>query len=632
MKKIQVKLFRTLLVTSTFPLIVVGFITVVFLGKMAVNDVQQRIDNYLQISQGIYQSVSENLKFVVRDQNRRIYSLLADDQLDLLKNEYSKVVVKNKLDFFVITDNFGKVLVSMSSPGFEGGDYSRDFFVRKALRGQIYVSTEVLDAKELEKLGLLEKSRIPGISPEQGLVIKASMPVINNNEIIVGTMTAGYLLNNNNGVIIDKIIKDSNLVATVFLGSVRVCSSLPLVNHLSVLGTTLNPQIIKNIRENKSDLPVKIQVSNNWYLAGYAPLYNSQKEIIGVLGVGFPEKAVFALRDELMKLFILAVALSALLALFIGILSGGTIVRSINKLYWGIEAFGRGDYTHRLEIHSQDEIQELAEFFNKTMIQIMAARQELEACSLNVQNLETKVSQGAAQLEAAQKQLVEYERMAAMGRMATALSHELRNIFAEIQASLYNLRTKMTKDCPNFLEYLKGIDDSLNHANEILSNVLRFSYPKKIIYSEVDINYLMDSILSYPHVISAVKDNKVKVEKDFSAGLPRIKADGMQLREAIQNLMVNALQAMPDGGKLAVFTSFDNASVRVKIADTGIGMSKEALANLFTPFFTTKTRGLGLGLCITKSIIQEHSGNIQVFSEPGRGTTFIVTLPLAASL
>jgi two-component system NtrC family sensor kinase len=349
MKKLQVKLFRTLLFTSTFPLVVVGAITLVFLGKMAVNDAQQRIDGYLRISQGIYQSVSENLKFVVRDQNRRIYSLLADDQIDLLKNEYAKVVAKNKLDFFVITDSSGKVLISMSSPGFEGSDYSRDFFVRKALRGQIYVSTEVLEAQELEKLGILEKAKIPGLSPVQGLVIKASMPIINNNEIIVGTMTAGYILNNNNGVIIDKIIKNSSLIATVFMGSVRVCSSLPLVKNLSVIGTKLSSQVMKGFQKNKNDFLGRVKVSNNWYLAGYTPLYNSQKEIIGILGVGFPEKTIFALRDELMKLFILAVGLSVLLALLIGILSGGTVVRSINKLYWGIEAFGRGDYTHRLE-------------------------------------------------------------------------------------------------------------------------------------------------------------------------------------------------------------------------------------------------------------------------------------------
>jgi signal transduction histidine kinase len=279
------------------------------------------------------------------------------------------------------------------------------------------------------------------------------------------------------------------------------------------------------------------------------------------------------------------------------------VIRSINKLYWGIEAFGRGDFTHKLEIRSQDEIQELAEFFNKTMAQLMADKQELKAYSLNVQNLETKVIKSTEQLEAAQKQLVGYERMAAMGRMATALSHELRNIFAEIQAALHNLKNKIAKDSPHSVEYLKEIDASLSHATETLANVLKFSYPKKLIISEVDINYLLDNILTLANVQTLIGKNKVKVERDFFPGLAHIKADGLQLREAILNLVINAIQSMPEGGKLAVFTDTDNSAVRIKIVDTGVGMAKEAQVHLFTPFVTTKSRGLGLGLCITKSIM-----------------------------
>ena len=92
---------------------------------------------------------------------------------------------------------------------------------------------------------------------------------------------------------------------------------------------------------------------------------------------------------------------------------------------------------------------------------------------------------------------------------AGSLSHELRNIFAEIQSSLYNLRTKIIKDCPQFLDYLKGIDESLNHANETLSNVLKFSYPKKLILSDVDINYLIDNILSFADIQAQIKNNKI---------------------------------------------------------------------------------------------------------------------------
>jgi len=626
--KLQVKLFQTLLFTSTLPLITVGFITVVFLGKMAVNDAEQRIENGIKMSSNTYQSIFNNLEYVVQRQNRRIYSLLADDQIDLLKNEYSKVITKNNLDFFVVTDKFGKVLVSMSNPGFEGSDYSRDFFVRKALRGQTYASTEVLAENELNSLGLLEKANIPGMNPAQALVMKVSMPVINNNEIIVGTMTAGYLLNNNKSLIIDKFTKDLNLFSTIFLGDVRVCSNLPLDKNPGIIGTRLENNIVKEIREKKNDYMARVKVGNKRYLAGYSPLYNNQNEVVGILGIAFAEKEIFALRDELMKIFVLSVIFSTILALLIGLINGAVIIRSINKLYWGIEAFARGDFTHRLEIRSQDEIQELAEFFNKTMIQLMEDKQELEVCSLNIHDLETKVTKSAEQLEATQKQLVKCERMAAMGRMATTLSHELRNIFAEIQGSLYNLRSQMIKDCPHFVGLLKDIDGSLNHANETLSNVLKFSYPRKFIFSDVDINYLMDSVLSFTNIQAQIKNNKIQVEKEFTSGLTLVKADGLQLREAILNLVTNAIQSMPEGGKLAIFTTADDTSLLIKIVDTGFGMTKETQANLFTPFFTTKSRGLGLGLCITKTIIQEHQGSIQVFSEFGRGTTFIVRLPL----
>ncbi len=627
MKKLQFKLFQTLLLTSTLPLIGVSFITLAFLGKIAVNEAHQRVKNSLAISVNTYQSVSDNLKFVVSAQNRRIYSLLAEDQIDLLKNEYAKVVAKNNLDFFVVTDNFGEVLVSMSSPGFEGSDYGRDFFVRKALRGETHVSTEILDKEELTRLGLLEKASIPGISPVQGLVLKASMPVINNNEIIVGTMTAGYLLNNNNKIIIDRITQDSLLVSSIFLGNIRVCSDLPLTKGASPVGTRLSAEMYEKIKSGKPDCLGRVKVNDKWYLAGYSPFYNVQKEFVGILGIGLPEDVIFALRDKLTKLFVLAVVLSAILAFLIGLLIGESFIRSINKIRRGIEAFGRGELTHRLNIQTQDEIQELAEFFNKTMTQLLEAKQEIEAASLNVQDLETRVSRGAEQLEAAQKQLMECERMAAMGRMATALSHELRNIFAEIQASLYNLRAKIMRDCPQLVDSLKGIDESLVHANETLSNVLKFSYPRKLIFSDVDINYLVDSVLSLPDIQAQLKKNDIQTEKTLASGLAHVKADGMQLREAVLNLVVNAIQSMSAGGRLSVFTYSERSAVKIKVADTGAGMSKEALEKLFTPFFTTKSRGLGLGLCITRSIIQEHAGSIEVSSEPERGTTFIISLP-----
>ena len=629
MKKIQYKLFLTFLLTSALPLIVVGFITIVFLGRMGVTDAQQRIKGNLKIAQNVYESVKENLKYTVRDQNRRIYTLIGDDQIDLLKNEYRKVVKENRLDFFVVTDNFGRVLVSMTNPQFEGLDYSRDYFIRQALRRQTIVSTEILDAQEAEHLGIKTKAGIPGLGEVRALVIKTSMPLINNNEIIVGTMTAGYCINNNNAVIVDKITQDSSMVASIFMEDTRVSSNVPFLNSATPLGTKLYAKAATALLKAKKDYFGRMNVSGHCYQAGYTPLYNSRQEVVGILGVGIDEKEIFARRDQLTKLFVLAVVLSVLLSLGIGFINGGAIVRSVNKLYWGIEAFARGDYAHRIEIHSRDELEELGDFFNKTLTQIVSTKRQLEAYSRDVQQLENQVTKSTAELEAAQKQLLQYERMAAMGRMATAISHELRNVFAEIHTGLDVLKTKMSKDCPQFLPHLQGVEQSLRHASETLTEVLRFSYPKKLILSDVDVNYLVATILAQPQQQEMFRLNRIEVVRELDPAVPKIKADGLQLREAVLNLVVNAAQAMPEGGRLGVFTTVEKDSLHIRVADTGSGLTREAKENLFTPFFTTKSKGLGLGLAITKSVIQEHGGSIDVFSEPDRGTTFIITLPVA---
>lgn len=629
MIKLKYKLIQLFLITSLLPLVIVGIITIIFLGRMAINDAHGRINNNLSIASSIYQSELDNLKYIVQGLNRRVSALIEEEQLDLLRNEFIRIVKRNNLDFFVITDIGGKVIVSMSNPQLEGKDLSRDLFVRKSLRGPLTVSTEILTAGELEELGLLEKAKIPNMQELQGMVIKATLPIINKNEIIIGTMSAGYLLNNNrNKIILADIKKSTDLVASIFLSNQRICSTFPALKGENIIGTRLEPEKAKRVLEKKEKYISRMQVGGLWYLCGYTPIYNDSKKTIGMLGIAIPEKNIFALKDKLIKIFIVAVCLSIILSMLFGILKGEKIVKSIQKLRRGIEAFGRGDYEHRIEIHSKDEIEELADFFNQTMVQLMKTRQQLEACSRNVQTLENRVSQSTAQLQAAEKQLVEYERMAAMGRMATALSHELRNLFAEIQTASYSLKAKIGKDYPHFTDYLKGIEEGLSHANEILSSVLRFSYPKKLIFSEVDINYLINDLLSFPSLVEQFKKNNIKIIKNLGPNLPKINVDGLQIREVILNLIVNAVQAMAKGGKITILTENDEGLLRIKITDTGSGMSPETLDNLFTPFFTTKTRGLGLGLCISKTIVQDHGGHIQVHSELNHGSTFIVSLPI----
>jgi signal transduction histidine kinase len=304
-------------------------------------------------------------------------------------------------------------------------------------------------------------------------------------------------------------------------------------------------------------------------------------------------------------------------------------VRSIRKLRTGISAFGAGDLDYRIiDIHSEDEIEDLADFFNQTMLQLQLTRKELEQCSRKVTHLTNEVSRSSVQLEEAHKQLLEYERMAAMGRMATVINHELRNIFAEIQGSIAALKAIVDKDMPNGAQSVQDIEKSLMYANEVLNNVLRLSYPKRLTVVDVDIQVLMDELLKNKNLRALLKANKIKLVTRIEPRLPSVKADGMQMREALSILATNAAQAMPDGGTLTISAGLENNKIIISVTDTGEGMPANILENLFTPFFTTKSRGLGLGLCISREIVKAHRGAMDVATEVGKGTTFSIRVPV----
>ena len=618
-----------LLLTSTLPLIIVGVITVAFIGRIAVYEARQRISANMSIAMSIYESAKDNLKYVTRDQNRRVATLIMEDQLDLLRNEYAKIVPQNKFDFFIITDPGGRVIISMKNPSLEGYNFSRDLLIRRAMTGQVSVCAEVMGEYELAKFGLLEKARIPGVSPTEALLVRTSQPLYNTNEIIVGTITAGYLMNNNNGFIIDKITEGSDMVASVFLGIARVASNVPQINNVQVLGTKLPVEVSDPVlKENRMHIG-RLTVSDEWYLAGYAPILDINDKPIGILGIGIPNKRIFGMRDRLLYLFVLGVILSIGLAMVFGLMRGSHIVRSIRKLRSGIAAFGSGDLNYRIiDINSGDEIEELADFFNQTMLQLQLTKKELAQSSRKVAHLTDEMVRSAQQLDEVHKQLLEYERLAAMGRMATVINHELRNIFAEIQASASSLKAVVDKNMPQGSQSIREIEQGLMYANEVLNNVLRLSIPKRPTFIDVDIGSLIEELFKNPKLQGLIRENRVKVVTKIEPRLPTVKADGLQLREVLSILATNAAQAMEEGGTLTVNASLDHTKIVIDVADTGPGIPADVKENLFTPFFTTKHRGLGLGLCISKEVIKAHHGTLEVLTEVGKGTTFSIRLPV----
>lgn len=615
MKKFQFKFVRLLLLTSTVPLVVLALFAVTLLHALAMKEARYNLDSRLATALTVYTRSLDELRYDVRDMNRRVFTLLEEEQNDLLLNELESLSRRKGFDFFEISDRWGSVILSAGRKEREGADISTDPFVIGALSGKPVVSLQKVKAEELRAMGLEDKARFQGSGQGYGLLVKASIPLINSNEIIIGTMSAGFLLNNGGILMLESISSATGSSALIAMNDTVLCSTLPETGILKKTGSVSS--------ENFSGVK---------YIVRYAGLNDLSSRTVAELGIGIPEKDVFATRNSILRLFAIAVLFSVVLSFLFGIIKGRSIVKSVRKLRKGIEAFGKGNLEYRVEIESDDELQELAEFLNATVAQLRTTRQQLETCSLNVQQLENTISRNTLELEQAQKKIISFERMAAIGRMAAALSHELRNVFTGIGAGTEVVKAvlkssgrsnKATK------EAVVEIERGLAKASEILERVLFFTYQQKPVFSRVDINYIMDQLLERNRELLEKED--VTVIKNRDVNLPEIEADGPQVREALNNLLVNAIQSMSgiSESKLTISTEQVETNIRVMISDTGCGIPEDILANLFTPFVTTKRRGLGIGLCVSQSIIEAHGGTVQVASKQGRGSTFAVMLPIS---
>ncbi len=215
--------------------------------------------------------------------------------------------------------------------------------------------------------------------------------------------------------------------------------------------------------------------------------------------------------------------------------------------------------------------------------------------------------------------------LAAIGQLAASIAHELRNPLSSIKGAAQYIR-KEYEDHLLMCEFLDIIIEEVNVLNKITTEFLDFARPTRFNLKETDVNDVIFRLLQFMQM--DISKHAVQVEQNLAYDVPRVIADDKQLEQVFRNIVLNALQAMPEGGKLSIVTSSEPDGVSIAISDTGIGISEEQLKQIFVPFFTTKTKGTGLGLSIVQKIVENHGGRVRVRSEAGKGTTFLVYLPL----
>jgi signal transduction histidine kinase len=241
--------------------------------------------------------------------------------------------------------------------------------------------------------------------------------------------------------------------------------------------------------------------------------------------------------------------------------------------------------------------------------------------------LEQRVDERTRELRETQAQLIHAEKLAALGELAAGVAHEINNPLHILQAYLEYLVAQFKEGDP-ILELLTPMHNSLESIAHLTTQLRDFSRPAVGERKLLDVNEVLRRVLQLAY--KELQHSKVQVRESLSANLPLVSGDTRQLEQVFLNLILNARDAMPGGGRLTIETYANTRDVYLKFVDTGTGIAADDLSRIFEPYFTTKAdRGTGLGLAICQRIVTQHGGKIQVVSELGKGAMFTVRLPIA---
>jgi two-component system NtrC family sensor kinase len=553
------------------------------------------------------------------------------------------------LDILTLTDARGKVLLRTHHPFQTGDDQGSDPLVQRALKGEAAASTAIVPREELEKErnDLAEQAftlfvptpkakRIPADRETSGMMLKAACPVWNENGRLVGVLYGGVLLNRNYQMV-DKLrdllygeerYKGVEMgTATIFQGDLRISTNVLDEKGQRAIGTRISEEVHQAVL-GKGELWLdRAFVVHDWYLTGYQPIRDITGKIVGILYVGMLETPYVDLRNKVVYSFfgigVLGVAIVVLLYFFIT----SKITQPLREMAAATAKIAEGDLSFEVAGKSEDEIGRLAKSFNHMLVRLKQARKELEDYG---RVLEQKVEERTQELTKMQDHLIQSEKMASMGQLAASIAHEVNNPLSGVLIYNQLIAKKITRGDFNreaILDYLSKMEHELSRSTKLIRSLLDFGVQTEPKIKEVNVNDVLNRALELA-IHAGYKEN-TRVEKNLRP-LPTFMADPDQLEQVFVNLIMNALQAMPTGGKLTLRTFMENREMKIAVQDTGCGIPPENLSKIFTPFFSTKkeVKGVGLGLSVSYGIIQGLKGRIEVESKVGEGTTFTVCLPI----
>jgi two-component system NtrC family sensor kinase len=650
-RSIRSKLLLRFLAVIAVSGVVTAWVGVRLIGDEIIRSAQDKVRLDLNSARLIYDEELEEVSDAVRFTALRFFLKedLLSGRFDLMRAELDSIRDREGLDILTLTDPEGRVVYRTGNSGLSGDSQRDDEIVGRVLSGlEVMAATQIISRDELLKADprLAERARMelvptpmaiprPESEETSGMMMKAAAPVTGHDGELLGVLYGGRLLNRSFDIVdmVKDIVYRSERyqgkdigTATVFQGDLRISTNVLASDGTRAVGTRVSREVYDRVIGEGVPWLGRAFVVNDWYITAYEPVRDLDGDVIGMLYVGMLEAPYRDLKGRVVVTF-LSIAVATIVGLSIVIVvATSSITRPLQDLLRATEKVAEGDLTYRVTSKTEDEVGQLADSFNEMTAELEKATRGYETLT---RTLEDKVRERTKQLEEAQDQLIQTEKLSSLGKLAAGIAHEINNPLTSILINSHLLAERL-EGREDLEENLKLVIEETTRCGGIVRGLLEFSRQTPPEKRPADINKVVEETMLL--VRSNVLARNVKIERHLQSSLPSIMVDANKMKQVFTNIILNAIDAMPDGGDLDVTTrlSREGSTVEIGFRDTGIGMSKDALDKIFDPFFTTKgVKGTGLGLSISYGIVEQHGGSIAVDSEPGEGTTVVVRLPVS---
>lgn len=393
-------------------------------------------------------------------------------------------------------------------------------------------------------------------------------------------------------------------VKEAYGAEVIVVSSDDTVNYTTLPGDWANfakdmklDGVRKRIKESGSDFVSQNVVVNDkhYKVVYYSQVYNRLYCLMR------PMDKIAAAKREII---LLTIGIAVVVSLLVGLIShliGRNLTNPIKDLVQFTQKVADGDLNEQCEVKTHDEIGDLASAFNQMTRDLRNSRHEL----------------------------IRAERLATAGKMAASFAHEIRNPLSSMQMLGQMLMRKPDIPEAKRKQSMQYILEEIERIDVIVKGLMDFAHPAVLQLAPQDLNQTLQEVLDLME--ANLNHHRISLTKKFAPNLPPVSVDRDKLKQAFMNIVLNAMDAMPEGGTLEIVTLQGSDKVRIDIIDTGGGIPPEDLNRLFEPFFTTKSQGTGLGLANAKRVLKQHGGDIRSKSVVGQGTTMSLWLPLSSN-